>query len=200
MSESFWAIAIVVLISAVIGYFVGAINPAAIIARVRGVDLRSQGSGNPGATNTSRVLGARYGVVVGAIDILKGLLPAAAFHLLFGELAGAVAGCAAVLGHVTSPYLKGRGGKGVATSLGAVIGVAPWLAVPVLIVFGIVVAISRTVGIAATAGAVTLLITGVVALMMGATVTGVFAIVLAIIVLARHRRNIIAAVKRSTGT
>lgn len=199
MSDSLWISFLVLAIAFIIGYFIGAINPAAIIARVRGIDIRQEGSGNPGATNTGRVLGVRYGVLVGSIDIVKGLLPALAFHLLFGELAGAVAGLAAVIGHVTSPYLAGRGGKGVATTLGAIIGVAPWLAVPVLVVFGIVVAITRTVGIAATAAAIALLIVGIVCLVLGAYVTGGFAVILAIIVLSRHRRNILAAIARSTG-
>lgn len=199
MSDSLWISFLVLAIAFISGYFIGAINPAAIIARVRGIDIRQEGSGNPGATNTGRVLGVRYGVLVGSIDIVKGLLPALAFHLLFGELAGAVAGLAAVIGHVTSPYLAGRGGKGVATTLGAIIGVAPWLAVPVLVVFGIVVAITRTVGIAATAAAIALLIVGIVCLVLGAYVTGGFAVILAIIVLSRHRRNILAAIARSTG-
>ena len=70
MTES-W---IVVAVAAVLGFFVGAINPASIIATVRHADLR-QGSGNPGATNVGRVLGVRWGVVVGVLDVLKGLVP-----------------------------------------------------------------------------------------------------------------------------
>ena len=195
---SWYAIAIAIAAS-VIGYFIGAINPAALIARVRGVDIRSTGSGNPGATNTGRVLGPKWGVLVGALDIAKGLLPALAFHLFVGELAGAIAGLAAVVGHVTSPYLKGRGGKGVATTLGAILGVQPWLAVPVLIVFGITVAITRTVGIGAIAGAIALLASGVACVLLGFAVTGWFAVILAVIVLSRHRRNVIRAFRRSTG-
>ena len=70
MSES-W---IVVAVAAVLGFLVGSINPATIIARIRHADLR-QGSGNPGATNAGRVLGLRWGVAVGLLDVLKGLLP-----------------------------------------------------------------------------------------------------------------------------
>ena len=123
MSES-W---IVVGMAAVLGFFVGSINPATIIARTRHADLR-QGSGNPGATNVGRVLGLRWGVVVGLLDVLKGFVPTFLALLLFDRLTAYVVGLATVLGHVLSPFLRGRGGKGVATSLGAILAVFPWFA------------------------------------------------------------------------
>ncbi len=180
------------LIAAVIGYALGAVNPAAIIARVFHVDLRSAGSGNPGATNVGRVLGPRWGVLVGAFDILKGFIPAVVFGILGGQTAGEVAGLAAVVGHITSPYLKGRGGKGVATTLGAILGVQPLLAIPVLIAFGIGVAIWHRVGLGAVLGAVVLAISGVVGWWTGWTDEADmwFAVILAAIVLVRHQRNV----------
>lgn len=179
-------------IAAVLGYALGAVNPAAIIARIFHVDLRQQGSGNPGATNVGRVLGPRWGVLVGALDILKGFIPAFVFGIIGGQTAGEVAGLAAVLGHITSPYLKGRGGKGVATTLGAVLGVQPLLAIPVLIAFGIGVLIWRRVGLGAVLGAVVLAISGVVGWWAGWTdqADAWFAVILAAIVLARHERNV----------
>ena len=110
-------------LAAVCGYALGSINPAVLIARVFGKDLRQVGSGNPGATNVGRALGPKWGVLVGFLDILKGLVPALVFGMLAGEIAGEIAGLAAVLGHITSPFLKGRGGKGVSTTLGAILGV-----------------------------------------------------------------------------
>lgn len=101
------------LLGTVVGYLVGALSPATLLARARGVDLRSVGSGNPGAANAGRALGRRTGVVVALLDIAKGALPAAGFALL-DHRAGLLAGVAAVLGHVSSPFLRGRGGKGVA--------------------------------------------------------------------------------------
>lgn len=195
-----WQSLAVLASAIIIGYFIGAVNPAALVARVRGVDIHAEGSGNPGATNTGRVLGVRFGVLVGALDVLKGFLPALSFHLIFGELAGAIAGLAAVVGHVTSPYLRGRGGKGAATSIGAILGVQPWLALPTLLGFAIVVAITRTVGIGAIAGAVALLFSGIVCLFLGFVVTGWFAVVLAVIVLARHWTNVRRAIRKSTGS
>ena len=70
MSTALWWVA-----AAVVGYAIGAINPAALIARVFGIDIRRTGSGNPGATNVTRALGPRWGVLVGFLDILKGFVP-----------------------------------------------------------------------------------------------------------------------------
>lgn len=180
------------LLAALVGYGLGAVNPAAIVARVFGVDLRSTGSGNPGATNVGRALGPRWAVLVGFLDILKGFLPAYVFSSLVGQTAGEIAGLAAVVGHITSPYLKGRGGKGVATTLGAILGVQPLLAIPVLIAFGIGVAVWHRVGIGAVLGAIALAVGGVAGWLAGWTDRSdmSFAVVLAVLVLIRHKRNI----------
>lgn len=186
------------LIAAAAGYLLGSINPAVLVARVFGKDLRSVGSGNPGATNVGRALGPRWAVLVGALDILKGFIPAFVFGALVGEIAGEVAGLAAVLGHITSPFLKGRGGKGVATTLGAILGVQPWFAIPVLIAFGIGIAIWHRVGIGAAVAAVVLAVTGILFWLIGwadgSDVT--FALLLAALVLARHVRNLKQALTR----
>jgi glycerol-3-phosphate acyltransferase PlsY len=186
------------LIAAAVGYLLGSINPAVLIARVFGKDLRTLGSGNPGATNVGRALGPRWGVFVGLLDVLKGFIPAFVFGALVGEVAGEIAGLAAVLGHITSPFLKGRGGKGVATTLGAILGVQSWFAIPVLIAFGIGIAIWHRVGIGAALAAVVLAITGILFWLIGwadgSDVT--FALLLAALVLARHLRNLKQALTR----
>lgn len=181
-----WALA------AAVGYLLGAINPAALVSRAFGVDLHSVGSGNPGATNVARALGPRWAVLVGFLDILKGFVPAFAFGALVSQTAGQIAGLAAVVGHITSPYLRGRGGKGVATTLGAILGVQPLLAIPVLAAFGIGVAVWHRVGIGAVVGALTLIVAGVVGWAVGWTdVTDMwFAILLGLLVLGRHAGNI----------
>jgi glycerol-3-phosphate acyltransferase PlsY len=180
------------VVAGVVGYAIGSINPAAIIARMFHVDLRSSGSGNPGATNVGRVLGPRWGVVVGVLDVLKGFVPAVVFGYVGGQTAGEVAGLAAVLGHITSPFLKGRGGKGVATTLGAILGVTPLLAIPVLIAFGLGVAIWHRVGLGAVLGAIVLIVSGIVAGALGwiDQADMWFAVVLGVIVLVRHQRNL----------
>lgn len=175
-------------LAAVAGYGIGSVNPAAIIARVRGTDLRAIGSGNPGATNAGRAFGWPVGVLVGVLDVLKGFLPVLAFELLGAPVAALVAGLAAVLGHVTSPWLRGRGGKGVATSLGAVLAVQPLWAVPVLVVFGVVLVVTRRVGLSSVSGA--LILVPAALLIHDRRAEVVFAVALAALVVVRHRRNL----------
>jgi len=191
------ATGLVLVLAAVIGYAVGSVNPAAIFARVRGTDLREVGSGNPGATNAGRAFGWRVGVLVALLDMLKGFLPVIAFEAVGLPEAGLVAGVAAVLGHVTSPFLRGRGGKGVATSLGAILAVQPWWAVIALAVFGATFALTRRVGLASVAAALALV---PAALWVHSTTAQVaFAVALAVVVVARHRRNLASAFARAKG-
>lgn len=112
-------------------YFLGAIPTSYLAARlVRGVDLRQVGSGNLGATNLYRVAGWKVAVPVGAFDVAKGLVPAT---LIAAAVGGGVrdprvalaCGITAVLGHVFSVFVRFRGGKGVATGAGAMLGLAP---------------------------------------------------------------------------
>jgi glycerol-3-phosphate acyltransferase PlsY len=178
----------------VAAFVVGGVNPATLIAQVLGKDLRSAGSGNPGATNAGRVLGRRWGVVVGVLDVLKGLLPTVvASHWAGAHLAYAV-GLAAVLGHIWSPFLRGRGGKGVATTLGAVLGVHPLIALVVLVAFGAGLAATRWVAAGSILGAVAML---VIAVMVwtghwsGDLCTGLWLTAVGLLVLVRHRTNVL---------
>ena len=174
----------VLLVAAAVGYLVGALSPATVLARRRGIDLRAVGSGNPGATNAGRALGRRTGVLVAALDVVKGLLPAVGFGMVDHQ-AGLVAGVAAVLGHVTSPFLRGRGGKGVATAAGAILGSQPlWAPVVVLVWLAAVLAF-RWVALASVLAALSLL---VVALVRGEDV--LWAAALALVVVVRHQPNV----------
>lgn len=179
-----------VALAALAGFAVGSINPATLIARAKGVNLRDVGSGNPGATNAVRALGARTGVIVGVLDVLKGLIPALVFSL-WGSAAGEAAGLAAVLGHIFSPFLRGRGGKGVATTLGAVLGVQPLWVLPMLGAFGIVFLLTRRMGIGAVAGAAALVALGIWA--SDDVGEQWFGITLGVVVIIRHQANIRAA-------
>jgi glycerol-3-phosphate acyltransferase PlsY len=163
---------------------VGALSPATVLARRRGIDLRAVGSGNPGATNVGRVLGRRTGVLVAVLDVVKGLLPAAGFGVV-DHPAGLVAGVAAVLGHVTSPFLRGRGGKGVATAAGAILGSQPLWAPGVIVVWFAAVAAFRWVALASVLAAISLL---VVALVRWEDV--LWAAALALVVVVRHQPNL----------
>ena len=133
------------LTSVLIGYFLGGLPSGLWIGRARGVDLRTVGSRNVGATNAYRELGARWGILVFFLDTAKGFLAARVPFLLAGAV-GAVAtsealfaatlagGVAAILGHVFSPWLRFRGGRGVATSLGVFLSIIP---IPTLLAFGL---------------------------------------------------------------
>lgn len=172
-----------VLCAAVVGYLTGSVSPATLVARARGVDLRGVGSGNPGAANAGRALGRRTGVVVAVLDVAKGFLPALALGLA-DQPAGLVAGAAAVVGHVTSPFLRGRGGKGVATAAGAVLAAHPVWAAWVVLTWLLVLALSRWIALASCAAALSLV---VVALVVGQDV--LWAAVLAAVVVVRHQAN-----------
>jgi len=111
-----------------IGYLLGAISFAVIVSQRQGVDIFKEGSGNPGATNVKRVLGAKWGNLVFALDALKGLVAAGWPLLVFEDFAlrFAVIGLiSAILGHSFSVFLKIRGGKGVATTMGGLLAIMP---------------------------------------------------------------------------
>lgn len=123
-------------------YFVGSIPTSYLVARwARGIDLREHGSRNLGATNVYRTLGWKYAIPVGLFDVAKGAIPV----WLFGPRVAEVpyfpiwCGIAAVVGHVFSVFVRFKGGKGVATAAGMVIGLAPLAFPVVLLVWGLVV-------------------------------------------------------------
>jgi len=127
-----------------VGFIAGSIPFGVLLARHRGVDIRQQGSGNIGATNVARVLGIGAGLVVLVLDAAKGAGAAAlAQHFSVCTWLVAGTGFAAILGHCFSPFLRGKGGKGVATALGVFIVVAPALALVAVSVFLLVAGRTR---------------------------------------------------------
>lgn len=192
-----------IAVVAVVCFLLGSINPATLVARALGRDLRASGSGNPGATNAGRVLGRKWGAVVLVLDVLKAYLPTLIVLRTLGTVAALVAGFAVVLGHVFSPFLRGRGGKGVACALGTVLALEPLVALGALVVFGLVkIAVPFvgeasvvTMGLVAVVGA--LAAVGVVPFV--APVVGVWLVAIAVLVLSRHRRNIVAWWRRHLG-
>jgi glycerol-3-phosphate acyltransferase PlsY len=176
---------VIYAVAAVVGYLIGAVSPATWLAARRGIDLRGVGSGNPGASNAGRALGRRTGVIVALLDVLKGLVVAAGFEFV-DHRAGLVAGVAAVIGHVTSPFLRGRGGKGVATALGAILGSNPLWAPVVLLVWVVVLAVSRWIALASVLAALSILVIAVVV-----RDDVIWAAALAAIVVARHKGNFV---------
>lgn len=133
-------------------YVIGSTPFGVLIARAKGVDLRKVGSGNVGATNVARALGKKWGYVCFFLDVAKGLAPTLitgvllrrqpGFPSLMHQLVWLSVGFAAIAGHVFSFYLRFRGGKGVATSMGVVLGIFPYFTYPGLCALGVWIAVT----------------------------------------------------------
>lgn len=146
-----------------LAYLIGAIPNGLLLARTRGVDIRKVGSGNIGATNVFRAVSKALGIATFALDAVKGLVPALLFPWLVTRWSGAAApswlaiayAALAISGHTWPVYLKFKGGKGVATSAGALIGLAPAATGVGFAVWVLSFLTSRYVSVASIAAAVT---------------------------------------------
>ena len=150
-----------VVVSVVIAYVVGSIPTAFLVGRANGIDLRTVGSGNLGATNVFRTLGWKWGLTVYIADMLKGALPVLWLPPIAGVALGwpwgVAVGLAAIVGHVRPVFLLGKGGgKGVATASGVFLVLAPLPASCAMLAFALVVAASRYVSLGSLIGAVVL--------------------------------------------
>ncbi|MFW6088563.1 MAG: glycerol-3-phosphate 1-O-acyltransferase PlsY [Gemmatimonadota bacterium] len=182
---------VVVLLFLLLAYLMGSVPTGYLIGRFRGIDLREHGSGNLGATNVYRVLGAGAAAPVVVIDIAKGFVPAWFFPGWDGTAAaglGVAYGLAAIVGHVWPFALRFRGGKGVATGAGVLLALAPLATLVALFVWIGIVSLTRyvSVGSLATATLVPLL-----ALAFDAPTTTVwFCALVALFVWWTHRENL----------
>jgi acyl phosphate:glycerol-3-phosphate acyltransferase len=186
-----------ILLAVAIGYLCGALPFGLWIGRVaRGIDVREHGSKNLGATNVYRVLGPGLGIATLVLDILKGALPVwlvPALAPMDGfpggrEWCGVAVGLAAVAGHVWTCFAGFQGGKGVATTVGVLLALAPGAFAVFVATFAVAVALTRYVSLGSVLGSVAL----VVALALRPGVgSPVFAMgtLLALLVIARHREN-----------
>jgi acyl phosphate:glycerol-3-phosphate acyltransferase len=187
---------------ALVGYFLGSFPSGFIAGRLVGVDVRQAGSGNIGATNVTRLLGKRFGYPVFALDFAKGAIAVTLSMFLaknngagesFVELSGAVAGIFSVVGHSYPIWLRFKGGKGVATSIGVLFGLC-W---PAMIVVGVVwyltFQLTRYVSLASIAAALALPAAIAAMLFFGRLNTPVllyFSFCLTALVIFRHRSNL----------
>lgn len=140
----------------IMSYLIGNISPSVIIGRkFKNIDIRQHGSGNAGTTNAMRILGKKAGALVFFLDFIKGVVPAL-IGLCFGGLElGFVCGISAVLGHVFPFLLKFKGGKGVATSFGVGLVLAPVYALIGLLIFAIIVIKTRYISLGSVIGTLT---------------------------------------------
>lgn len=189
------------LLAIVAGYLLGSCPNGLLIGRARGVDIRLHGSGNIGATNVLRVVGKKWGYLVFFLDSLKGFLAVRlAYELaaatppgLHQEWVGITAAVSCILGHTFSVWLKFRGGKGVATSAGVLLGLMPIAVISVFLVWVILYRVTRYVSLASITAAISL--PPFVALYLhlrflhGSSLL-LFSILIATVVVWRHRSNI----------
>lgn len=189
---------ILCLAAIVVGYLLGSVPTGFLVGRARGVDLRSVGSGNIGATNALRVLGKKTGAIVLILDAAKGALACwgvPRLATMVGPTAGAdqnllsvLAGAGAILGHNYTCLLRFRGGKGVATSAGVLAVITPTALLLAVAVWAIVFIVGRYVSLASISAALALPF--LVWLTKGNSFLAAFAVVMAAVVIYAHRSNI----------
>ena len=146
-----------VLIFVIISYLLGSLPNGLYVANLKGIDIRNEGSKNTGATNVFRVMGAKFGILVLILDALKGFIPlfiADKFGVTGNSLV--LIGITAVIGHTFSPFLNFKGGKGVATSLGIFLYLAPIPMLITLLMFFVVVGITKYVSLGSVLASVML--------------------------------------------
>jgi len=190
------------LLAVAASYLIGSVPFGYLIARgVRGIDIRTVGSGNLGATNVGRILGFRYFLIVLLLDLLKGLVPTAAFPWIVGRLTGAptsdlsvFVALAAILGHTFPVYLRFRGGKGVATSLGCVLALDAASCAIAAIAFAGVLIVTRFMSLASLVGGLAFAVAHWVRTQQPwgreHVALSAFSIVIVVLLVARHRSNL----------
>jgi glycerol-3-phosphate acyltransferase PlsY len=198
----------VIFMTFLFGFIPGAIPFGFLAGRLRGIDLRRHGSGNVGFTNVVRVMGWQYGVPVLILDLVKGLLPVLLLpalitaladgprellliHNLFGarlEPLRVLTGLSAVLGHLFTPVLRFKGGKGVATTAGVVMALSPWTFLLCLALFLTILLATHYLSLASMTAAVALPIAAAL-LARGQWAVFAFTILVAVLILVSHRAN-----------
>ena len=183
----------------VLAYLLGSIPTSIWVSKaVFGIDIRDYGSGNPGATNTFRVLGSKWGSFVMIADITKGVIATSLYILipfyLENELARTnfmiVLGLAAVLGHIFPIWADFKGGKGVATILGMALAIQPIVALICIVVFLITLFTTRFVSLSSMLASVVFMVLILFIFKEKETSYRVFAIIVALMVVVTHQKNI----------
>lgn len=177
---------------AVLSYLLGAIPNGFLIARAKGIDIRKVGSGNIGATNVYRSVSKKLGLLTFALDAVKGALPAIVFPRLAAgpEWLPLLYGGLAIVGHTWPVYLKFKGGKGVATSAGALIAIAPAATGIGVLCWAVTLGVTRYMSIASIVAAVAVPAAGWWLYRGGGVILPSALSVLGLLIIWRHKGNI----------
>lgn len=173
----------------VAAYLVGSIPFGLILTKVFGkVDIRSQGSGNIGATNVFRVAGKWLGILTLILDMAKGILPVLLVKsMIFIPLAVEITALACVVGHMFPVWLKGKGGKGVATAFGVLWAMSPWLGGIFTVTWLGVFWLFR---FSSLASLIAITITSAMSLIMLPFLKAIFVVLMALLIVLKHKQNI----------
>jgi acyl phosphate:glycerol-3-phosphate acyltransferase len=182
-----------------LAYLIGSIPTAVWVSkRFFNIDIRDYGSGNAGATNTFRVLGKKWGSIVMLIDVLKGVIATSLYIMLPFYMSNELhrtnlmigLGLAAVLGHIFPIWAGFRGGKGVATLLGMAVAIQPIVAVCCLIVFLIVLTLTRFVSFSSILAGISFMVFILFIFNEKETLYRIFAVLVALMVVLTHQKNL----------
>jgi glycerol-3-phosphate acyltransferase PlsY len=187
------------LLLVMLAYMIGSVPTAVWISKSQfNIDIRDYGSGNAGATNTFRVLGAKWGTTVMLIDMLKGLLAVKLALLLPYYVQNDFArtnfqiglGLAAVLGHIFPVWAEFRGGKGVATLFGLILAISPWTALGCVGIFLLVLFLTRFVSLSSILASLAFPIFIIIIFNVDNEAYRIFAVAVALLVILTHQKNI----------
>ncbi len=190
----------------IVAYLIGSVPTSVWVSRFfYGIDIREYGSGNAGATNSFRVMGPRLGTLVMVVDMLKGFAAVKLAYLLPFYIDNDIArtgfmiglGLAAVLGHIFPIWADFRGGKGVATLFGLVLGISPWTALCCVGIFLLVLYITRFVSLSSILASIAFPVFILVIFNVENQAYRVFAIAVALLVILTHQKNISRLLKGS---
>jgi glycerol-3-phosphate acyltransferase PlsY len=188
----------------ILAYIIGSIPTAVWVSKsVFGIDIRDYGSGNAGATNSFRVLGSKWGSFVMLVDVTKGVIATSLYILIPYYLTNELArtnfmialGMAAVLGHILPIFANFRGGKGVATLLGMALAIQPMVALLCLVVFLITLLSTRFVSLSSMFAGVAFMVLILFIFNEKETIYRLFAIIVAMMVVVTHQKNITRLIK-----
>ena len=176
-----------------VAYLLGTFPSATLVARRQGVDVTAEGSGNPGASNTFRLLGWKAGAVVFAMDVLKGALAALAGLAVDGHRGAYVLGVAAVLGHVLPVTRRFKGGRGVATAAGVMLVIFPLITLGMVVLWVVLARVTHKASVASVTVAIAF---PIAVALVGHEAGDIIVIsVMALLVVGRHVSNLRRLVK-----